>query len=561
MRKSKGRITARMLVLILLVSLCLMGTVIPASAVDSRTVGVNPSGDGPTITYNVTGLDFGDLTKEMDGVAENYHIYEKGQYKPGQVEFWGTVTNNRLVGDSIFYRALMSYTDSAGKIQSIEDTGYITVNPGGVAEFRISGYIPEDSSHVKIQVSSVANWNAYIRATVTGDFYRAKEAPTTAGEKILGNNLTSGAPTITYNVKGINLGVIKDDVDGVAENKHYYDKGEFTPGLVEVWGTVRNNGVAGQTIFYKVVLSYVGSDGKTYKEETDYVDVGASYTSDYRFSVSIPTGAKSAYMQVSAVAWWNAYIRSTVTANLYPATNTQPVPVVPAAGSGAEAFESGARIMWQPVSGIGYRLFRSTSQSSLGVSVTDFYITSTSYADVNVEPNSIYYYTVKPVLAEARPFENIEEKLGNAIATFTVKTGGTVYKPGSYKNFILLQLDNPEMSKNGLSEEIDPGRGTTPIIISGRTMVPIRAVVEAMDGTVGWDGNTQKITLVARGNTVEMWLGKTEISINGVQQKMDIAPVSKNGRTFVPVRFAAENLNCKVDWINSSKEAVIMFEE
>jgi hypothetical protein len=92
-------------------------------------------------------------------------------------------------------------------------------------------------------------------------------------------------------------------------------------------------------------------------------------------------------------------------------------------------------------------------------------------------------------------------------------------------------------------------------------MVPIRAIVEAMGGTVGWDGNTEKITLNARGNIVEMWLNKKEIKVNGQTKMMDIAPTVKNGRTFVPVRFAAENLNCKVDWINSTKEAVIVYEE
>lgn len=230
-------------------------------------------------------------------------------------------------------------------------------------------------------------------------------------------------------------------------------------------------------------------------------------------------------------------------------------------GSSAETFESGSRIMWQPADGLGYRLFRSTSEISLGISVTDFYITSTSYADVNVEPNTTYYYTVKPVLAEARPLEGIDEKLGAAIATYKVTTGSQVYKPGSYKHFIMLKLDDPYMSVDGVSQEVDPGRGTAPITISGRTMVPIRAVVEAMGGTVEWDGGTQKVTLKARGNIVEMWMGKTDISINGVSKKMDVAPASRNSRTFVPIRFAAENLNCKVDWINSTKESVIVFEE
>ncbi|MDG2830217.1 copper amine oxidase N-terminal domain-containing protein, partial [Vibrio parahaemolyticus] len=102
---------------------------------------------------------------------------------------------------------------------------------------------------------------------------------------------------------------------------------------------------------------------------------------------------------------------------------------------------------------------------------------------------------------------------------------------------------------------------TVVTMISNRTMVPIRAIVEAMDGTVEWDGNTQKITLNARGNKVEMWVGKLDIKVNGVNKKMDVAPVIKNGRTYVPVRFSAENLNCKVDWINSTQEAVIVYEE
>lgn len=242
-------------------------------------------------------------------------------------------------------------------------------------------------------------------------------------------------------------------------------------------------------------------------------------------------------------------------------------PVTPPAASastdtGAEAFESGARLMWPSVQNIlGYRLYRSKNQRQLGISVTDFYITSTSYADVNVEPNTTYYYSVKPVLAEANPYQGIEEQLGDVIATFTITTGNEIYKPGFFKHFIMLKLDSPYMSIDGVEEEVDPGRGTAPIVLAGRTMVPIRAVVEAMGGTVGWDGATSLITLEARGNKVEMWLGKTDIKVNGTMKEMDIAPVAKDGRTYVPVRFAAENLNCKVDWINSTKEAIIVYEE
>lgn len=241
-----------------------------------------------------------------------------------------------------------------------------------------------------------------------------------------------------------------------------------------------------------------------------------------------------------------------------PVEKPAPKPATPS-GNSAEAFESGSRIMWLPTKGLGYRLFRSTNKNELGISVTDFYITSTSYADVNVEANTTYYYTVKPVLAEARPFEDIEEKLGDTIATFTVTTGSEVYKPGSFKHFILLKLDSPMMTVDGIEQEVDPGQGTTPIIINGRTMVPIRAVVESMGGTADWDGNTKQITLKARGSTVEMWANKKDLRVNGTGKQMDIVTTIKDGRTFVPVRFAAENIDCKVDWINSTKEVVIVY--
>ena len=215
---------------------------------------------------------------------------------------------------------------------------------------------------------------------------------------------------------------------------------------------------------------------------------------------------------------------------------------------------------WDLVDAIGYRLFRSTSADETGISVTDFHITSTNYADVNVQPNTTYYYTVKPVISEADPFQGKEEELGDAIGIFTATTGSDIYRPGVLKRFIVLQIDEPKMSVEGIETEVDPGRGTTPLIMAGRTMVPIRAIVEAMDGSLSWEGDTQKITLDARGNTVEMWIGSTEINVNGSSENMDVAPVIQNQRTFVPLRFAAENLDANIDWLSSTREVVIAYE-
>ena len=156
------------------------------------------------------------------------------------------------------------------------------------------------------------------------------------------------------------------------------------------------------------------------------------------------------------------------------------------------------------------------------------------------------------------PLNGVDEILGDIIKRYTVTTGGNIINQNSNKNFIILQIDNPTMSVNGVSKEIDPGRGTTPMIISSRSMVPIRAVVEALNGTISWDNSSQKITLAANGNTVIMWINKNEIIVNGNAYKIDVAPTIINGRTYVPLRFSTENLNTKVYWINTTREAIIV---
>ena len=51
------------------------------------------------------------------------------------------------------------------------------------------------------------------------------------------------------------------------------------------------------------------------------------------------------------------------------------------------------------------------------------------------------------------------------------------------ESFILtMQIDNPQMTVNGTEKEIDPGRGTVPVVQNDRTLVPIRAIIEAMGG-------------------------------------------------------------------------------
>ncbi len=125
------------------------------------------------------------------------------------------------------------------------------------------------------------------------------------------------------------------------------------------------------------------------------------------------------------------------------------------------------------------------------------------------------------------------------------------------KTVIELQINNKNMKVNGVQKEIDPGRDTVPMIYNDRTLIPIRAVFEAMGGSVGYDDKEQKITLKIAEKTLEMWVNKTSLKLNGSTKAMDVAPMVVNDRTMVPVRFVAENFGYEVQWKENEQKIII----
>ena len=155
----------------------------------------------------------------------------------------------------------------------------------------------------------------------------------------------------------------------------------------------------------------------------------------------------------------------------------------------------------------------------------------------------------------------------------TLDPGGTITFDANYSEIegetttILLYVGNPMMYINGIEQEIDPGRGTTPVIIPkwGRTIVPIRALVEALGGTIVWDGDTRKVTINFKGTLIELWIDNPKAKVNGVENWIDtsnhdVKPTIINSRTMLPLRFVAENLGCQVDWEGTTQTITITYQ-
>ena len=104
-----------------------------------------------------------------------------------------------------------------------------------------------------------------------------------------------------------------------------------------------------------------------------------------------------------------------------------------------------------------------------------------------------------------------------------------------------------------------------PEVTGGRTMVPVRAIVEALDGEADMAGG--KVTCKANDTSLTFTPGSSEVLVeytggelpgDGQIFPMDCAPYIKGGRTYVPVRFLGEILGYEVGWDGQFQTAVLL---
>ncbi|MEA3422601.1 MAG: copper amine oxidase N-terminal domain-containing protein, partial [Bacillota bacterium] len=81
-----------------------------------------------------------------------------------------------------------------------------------------------------------------------------------------------------------------------------------------------------------------------------------------------------------------------------------------------------------------------------------------------------------------------------------------------------------------------------------RTLIPVRFVSEALGAEVTWDQDNEEVTIKDNDTIINLSIGSNDIFINGEVEKMDTKAIIKEDRTFVPLRFVSEALDCNVTW-------------
>ena len=123
----------------------------------------------------------------------------------------------------------------------------------------------------------------------------------------------------------------------------------------------------------------------------------------------------------------------------------------------------------------------------------------------------------------------------------------TLLVPAFASNEISVYMDNEKIKFD-----------VAPILVNGRTMVPLRAIFEKLGATVDWD-NATRTAIAKKGNvSVSIAINDSTLYKNGNPVTLDVPAQLKGGRTLVPLRAVSEAFACDVQW-NGETRTVDIF--
>jgi len=116
--------------------------------------------------------------------------------------------------------------------------------------------------------------------------------------------------------------------------------------------------------------------------------------------------------------------------------------------------------------------------------------------------------------------------------------------PADKEETLVLTIGQVFYQLNGTYEVND----VAPIIKADRTFLPIRLIAEFLGATVTWNEAEQAVTIVNNDTEIVIYIGQAFALVNGEPVQLDAPAFIQNDRTYLPVRFIAENLGAEVLW-------------
>jgi C1A family cysteine protease len=200
-----------------------------------------------------------------------------------------------------------------------------------------------------------------------------------------------------------------------------------------------------------------------------------------------------------------------------------------------------------------------TSSSTPGGSISPSGTITVNYGDSKT-------FTINPDKGYKISDVKVDGKSVGAVSTYTFEkvidnhTIEVTFEKQVTQMVIVLKIGSSSFTVNGETRYLD----SPPVIKNSRTLVPIRPIVEALGGTVGWDGTERKVTISLGSTVIELWIGKNTARVNGMNKPIDssnpkVVPEIINGMTMLPLRFVTENLGCQLQWDPNTQTITITY--
>jgi N-acetylmuramoyl-L-alanine amidase len=109
--------------------------------------------------------------------------------------------------------------------------------------------------------------------------------------------------------------------------------------------------------------------------------------------------------------------------------------------------------------------------------------------------------------------------------------------------------------KNMVSYTMD----ATSFVQDNRMYVPVRYLAESLGFASGNIDYKDSVVTLKGDIEVKLVIGESAIYINGVKKDIDVAPVIRDSRTYLPARYIAEAFGFNVEW--DGVKAIITGEE
>jgi hypothetical protein len=133
------------------------------------------------------------------------------------------------------------------------------------------------------------------------------------------------------------------------------------------------------------------------------------------------------------------------------------------------------------------------------------------------------------------------------------------YLEGQIIQEIVLQPGIKQVRISGPVRNDTQNLDVAPLIQNGRTLVPLRFIGEVLGAEVIWNDVSRQVVYRTNDRNIALTVNSKQAQVNGQAIELEVAPVILNGRTLVPLRFISEWMGAVVRWEGATNTILIRY--